>query len=1507
MRRLLTFVFLSLTIVSINVAEAFSQGGNGTLTGSVEDASKALIPGVTITATNKNTAVTSSTVSNESGGYNIPSLLPGVYRLSATLPGFQTQTFDNIELGNETKRFNFAMQVANVATNVEVSIDAATLLTTQGANVGEVLTESKVRDLPLVTGDVLDLVRIMPGVRSTPGGGVFDSFAGLSTSTVNTVRDGLSVTDGRYDNGIYASTTINPELVGEIRLILTPVDAEMGRGNGQVQITTRSGTNKYTGSAVWNVRNTALNANTWENNRDFTTVGGVNVWAPTPADWFNENQVTLTYGGPIFRNKTFFFAQYDKQFRNQRSIVTGLTMTDTAKQGIFRYWDGWNNGNASQASPSNTGTTIAAIDFGGALLRPFRNQGQAGYDAWIAAGGNPNNPYAVSTYTGSLRCVSVFGNTKADGSPFTAADCPGGSAVFPSGGGAWDPNRPVIDPTGFIRKFLNFMPTANFYQSGDGLNTAAIRYLRGNNANQGGIGGTVGLQTGQNINANRDQINIKVDQNFSSNHKLSVGYTYEVSGGADAVGFWPNQFTGETKRKPHVLTSNFTSTISSTLLNEARFGIRITQTNSVGAWDHTAQEVRDGAREFFVYGNKSLYSDDSTPIPVIFAPGNGIFRWEGDNAPFEPTFNPIGNYNPLYNFADTVRWTFGQHALRLGGDLRLTRSKGFNQNPIPVLTGGAGNLPGSATNIFASTETGGITGMTTGSRDNTRNLLYFMAGSIGGGSMNYWINSPDDVSEKKWEDYATAGRRYREQRNHEYAAFFQDDWKLTRNLTLNLGLRYEYYGVPHLKGGFTTTAINQGAGLFGVARLPDDQLFNNWLYPGGAGAAPIFLSGYGPSTAPANQTAATALQCTAGTANPNGIPASSCDPSKLTLIEFIGPDTPNPEKSIWNPDRNNFGPVFGFSWQVPFIGERTATLRGGYSITYGGSSANGIALDGILGGAPGATNAPTLSAAYLAQFPEHLDLTDLPKLVPITPSLVPGGFFHPYGKSGAFTAYNPGWETPYSQNFNLSFTTNLTRRITFDTRYVGTRGNKLSGTLNLNEVNVFNNTELFNALETVRRGGEAPLFDQMFAGLNLNAGIAGTTGKGNFGFVGTTNTAGVLQTGSMHLRRWQRTNLAAGNYEAIASALNGNVPGVSTTNGVMNPPTGLAGTVGGTLLRNGCNRMAAGLTTVNTPSGPQAVRCFPENYLVTNPQFGSANFVHNGGYSNFHSMQTQVTLRPMFGVSGTATYAWQKLMSLGSSGHRDLRNRALDYTLGTNHNTHDFRMNGQVELPIGPNKLLLGSTSGWIARVVERWQTSFIFNWFSGRPVSITGQQTMWGGSNPDVVGPWTVRAGTTQWGKAVSATQTGGNFFHGPNGTNPFIKVQDPQCRPGGPLDATDAMGTNLTADPAAYCTLDALARADTGEILLQNAQPGKLGTLGLNTFSTRGVWTLDGNLSKTFQVNERISAQLRIDASNILNHPIPNDPQVSINSNTPFGDQIGKSAFQPPRAFRATLRLAF
>ena len=137
-------------------------------------------------------------------------------------------------------RLNFKLEVGNV---VEVSVSPDSLLAASSASFGEVLSSKRVSELPLVTNNVLDLVRVLPGYREgyATAGTSLDTFAGQPSTTVNTMRDGLSVTDGRFSiNGVFGTTTMTPDLVGEVRLVLTPVDAESGRGNaphtGSMQI-----------------------------------------------------------------------------------------------------------------------------------------------------------------------------------------------------------------------------------------------------------------------------------------------------------------------------------------------------------------------------------------------------------------------------------------------------------------------------------------------------------------------------------------------------------------------------------------------------------------------------------------------------------------------------------------------------------------------------------------------------------------------------------------------------------------------------------------------------------------------------------------------------------------------------------------------------------------------------------------------------------------------------------------------------------------------------------------------------------------------------------------------------------------------------------------------------------------------------------------------------------------------------------------------------------------------
>ena len=394
MKKILAATAMLLCLISED--KTFAQSGNASVGGFVQDSTRAFIPGVAVTATNTQTGVATSVLSNESGAYSIPSLLPGTYTLRAELPGFRPHVINDVPLGaNASARYNFTLEVGQVSQAVEVTAEATALIAESSPTIGQVLSEQKVRDLPLVTNNVLDLMQTMAGVRGSTLG-ESTTFAGISTGMVNTVRDGLSVQDGRYANGVGATTLVHPDMVGEFRVILTPVDAELGRGNGQVQILTRSGTNQFHGSGVWSIRNSKLDANTWSNNKQI--VNGV--WTPADPTWINRNQITGSLGGPIIKNKTFFFTLWDHQIERQRQTVRPVVLTDCARNGIFRYWEGWGNGNTLTPTTTTGVPTIASVDSFGNPLRPATN---------------PNG----TPYSGQLRYNSVFGPlanapTKAD-------------------------------------------------------------------------------------------------------------------------------------------------------------------------------------------------------------------------------------------------------------------------------------------------------------------------------------------------------------------------------------------------------------------------------------------------------------------------------------------------------------------------------------------------------------------------------------------------------------------------------------------------------------------------------------------------------------------------------------------------------------------------------------------------------------------------------------------------------------------------------------------------------------------------------------------------------------------------------------------------------------------------------------------------------------------------------------------------------------------------------------
>jgi hypothetical protein len=654
---------------------AFAQSSNATLGGTVSDATGALVPGVTVTAANIATGIVTTVVTNETGAYQFAALQPGTYKVSAELPGFQTQTYSEVALGiSQQVRLNFTLQVGAQPQAVEVTVAADTLIATTSASVGTVFPDYKVRDLPLVNRNVLDVIQGVAGVRGT-GGGM--TFAGATSGLLNTTRDGISVQQGRYNNGVYAATFVSPDLVEEVRVIVAPVDAETGRGSGQVQMQTRSGTNEFRGSLFWTNRNSIWDANTFFNN-----------FNGAKPNYLNRNQFGGRFGGPLVRNRTFFFFLYEGMRTVQKELVTIPVLTETARRGIYRYFPG------VQSAPTNAANPTVDL------------------------AGNPITPRGAG---GPLQSFTVFGR---------------------------DPLRPGSDPSGMIQRLINIMPLPNDFTNAagtaaDGLNVAGYRYVRR----------TIGSENFQGLgqNINRNQVNLRLDHQITNSHKLSAVASRERTWAVTDVAAWPGGINGDLRRQPQVYTASFISTLSPSLLNEFRFGLRrdrLIWTKPFDLPGNTGEE-----------GKKWLgQSADGYPFilrPVLFA--NNIVNYAGNGG--------VRNVNPLWQFGNNLSWNRGKHAFKGGVEFRFGATNEWTaQSTIPRVD--LGPSPSTATGRQYNCSSCGLavrgidnltfSGLSDNDARRARDLLVDLSGSVGSINQQFDVLDPRNIV---YEDYATSYAR----------------------------------------------------------------------------------------------------------------------------------------------------------------------------------------------------------------------------------------------------------------------------------------------------------------------------------------------------------------------------------------------------------------------------------------------------------------------------------------------------------------------------------------------------------------------------------------------------------------------------------------------------------------------------------------------------------------------------------------------------------------------------
>src|SRR5437870_6495413 len=298
----ITFTILVLVFVLLlNYSQLWAQA-TAQVSGRVQDATAAVLPGVEITATHTGTGIVRSTVTNESGSYILLNLPIGAYRLEAALPGFRTYVQSGIVLEvNSSPVVNIVLEVGQDAETIEVQANA-NLVETRNSGIGEVGENARILELPLNGRNVVELVALAgaaaPAVNLT--GQSRDPFAQGSVSIAGGLNSGLNYTlDGADHNNPFQGSYLSmpfPDAMQEFRVETSATGAKQGgKSSGAVSLVTKSGTNELHGDLFEFVRNGIFNAR--------------NAFAPT-RDTLKRNQFGGTAGGAVIKNKLFFFGGF---------------------------------------------------------------------------------------------------------------------------------------------------------------------------------------------------------------------------------------------------------------------------------------------------------------------------------------------------------------------------------------------------------------------------------------------------------------------------------------------------------------------------------------------------------------------------------------------------------------------------------------------------------------------------------------------------------------------------------------------------------------------------------------------------------------------------------------------------------------------------------------------------------------------------------------------------------------------------------------------------------------------------------------------------------------------------------------------------------------------------------------------------------------------------------------------------------------------------------------------
>lgn len=488
-------------------AGAFAQTSTTRISGTVLDASGAVVPRATVTLTNDATGVAERQETTDAGLYSFPSVPAGTYTLKVEAAGFRTAVRGGVVLQvNTPVNLDVTLEVGAPTESVVVSASAE-ILQTASATLGNVVEQRAIVNLPLNGRNPLTLLMYERGVTQRSGNTV--TVNGARPTANNVTIDGIEANESSYSNPTNNVFRLNPDNVQEFKVTTLNPTPEEGRNSGaNISIATRSGTNEFHGTLFHYFRNTALNAHEF-----FAKAQG------TAKPVIQLNQYGFEVGGPVVKNRTFFFANWQGQKVNfadpiDKTFGTVTLYSPSALNGVFRYW---------VADPSNP------LTINGQQIRQ-------------------NSPLLVDPATGmyapGVRDCQSAGDT----------NCIASFNLF-----AADPLGRGMDA--LVKSVLGRYPAPNAYSAGDGLNTGAYVWntpfrIRG------------------------PHYMIRVDHQLSSKHSLFARYlgARQETLGGDPLnsrpvvlpGFPPR---GEVFRPAKNVAIGLRSVLSPRLVNELTLGL----------------------------------------------------------------------------------------------------------------------------------------------------------------------------------------------------------------------------------------------------------------------------------------------------------------------------------------------------------------------------------------------------------------------------------------------------------------------------------------------------------------------------------------------------------------------------------------------------------------------------------------------------------------------------------------------------------------------------------------------------------------------------------------------------------------------------------------------------------------------------------------------------------------------------------------------------------------------